>query len=230
MSTDELERSVVKGINNRLSPFQRNIHRAEVQMKKQAVAVPNRLVLMLDCSGSMNEVEQGKKKIVHLCDAVTAFIESCNWADTSLAINTFPPRGDESLDNLCILKAFHIVRVQSLIAWGGTPLAPCLERVLEQIPLTRGVVVSDGEAPNYADCITAADRYKVAEVSLDCVHIGASERGEGLLKAIASKTGGLYVKFDNLQSFARSFKLLTPASRFILTNGNAAALGAKELK
>jgi Mg-chelatase subunit ChlD len=189
---------------------------------------PNRIALLLDVSGSMEGT-----KIQSLRDAVTSFIQSCTFGDTALALEPFgegnPP------PNRLALTCFGpllTTTVQMLHAAGGTPMAGALTYVLSSYSLTRCVLVSDGQPDSESTTYAVAAEYREAGLPCDCVHIGDSTQGEECLRRIAEVTGGQYIKFTNIQSFARSFKYLTPAYYAQLTSGSvsAAQLGATEIK
>ena len=122
----------------------------------------------------------------------------------------------------------------------------CVEVCLEKVPMTRGIIVSDGEATDwrdrdYEDDDTPHDPqakndilalYKKAAIPIDCVHIGDSSSGEELLRRIAKETGGLYIKFSDVNAFSKGFSYLTPGYRAMLTDGSVSAseLGANEVR
>lgn len=190
-------------------------------------SMQHRIGLMLDVSGSMHT----DGKMSALIDAMTSFLDSCDLTTTALAIETF---GDDEPHKLP-LTTFHpllMTTIMSLRAVGGTPMSPAMYFVLRTYPVTRCVLVSDGQPDNPSACIEAADQYADATIAVDCVHIGDSTRGEALMQQIAERTGGLFIKFRDIKSFASSFKYLTPALRQFLTDGSDAAklLGATEVK
>jgi uncharacterized protein YegL len=190
---------------------------------------PNRLALLLDVSGSM-----GGEKIVSLRDACSSFVTSCNFGDTSLAIEPFgeddnPPRNRLALT---CFSPFLMTTIQSLRAAGGTPMAQHMKYVLDSYSLTRAVLVSDGQPDNESAVFDQAACYAEAGLPCDCVHIGNSTSGEDVLRRVAEITGGQFIKFTDIASFSRSFKYLTPAYYAQLTSGTATAamLGATEIK
>jgi hypothetical protein len=234
------------------SPFQQRVSQAAKQEASRVIdagTMPNRIALLLDCSGSMSDPEQlkdgsSKKRIVLLQDAVSNFIARCNFVDTSVAVKTFP----EKVSVLLSCERGYLMTIPfQLNAGGGTPMHSCVSSVLTDIPLTRGIIVSDGQAtdwhdsfePGYDDEPTARSSqdeilfsYKEQGVPIDCVHISLSTSGEELLKRIASITGGIFLKFTDVQAFANAFGFLTPGYRAMLGDGRMTAeqLGAKELK
>lgn len=186
----------------------------------------NRIALLLDVSGSMSG-----DKIVKLRDACQSFISACNFTDTSLAIEPFGDSGENRLP-LTTFGPLLMTTCASLQASGGTPMAQAMDFVLNSYSLTRCVLVSDGEPNSDIAAFHSAEDFKTAGLQCDCVHIGASTSGESVLRRIAEMTGGQYIKFTDINSFANSFKYLTPAYYAQLTSGNvtAAQLGAKEIK
>jgi Mg-chelatase subunit ChlD len=185
---------------------------------------PNRIALMLDASGSMN----GDKN-KSLQDACQSFVSACNFADTALAIETFGAEPEIRVALTC-QQPLLMMTMMSIPAHGGTPMADALDYVLNSYSITRGVIVSDGQPDSESAAYSVADHYKAAEIPVDCVHIGHSSSGEACLKRIAEITGGHYIKFTDIASFAKNFKMLTPAFYAQLTSGGAAALGAAEVK
>ena len=51
-------------------------------------------------------------------------------------------------------------------------------------------------------------------------------------RKIASETGGIFIKFSDVNAFSKAFGYLTPSYRAMLTSGSVSAseLGAKEIK
>jgi uncharacterized protein YegL len=206
----------------------RNLQAAAKQSETlNPTTLPNRIALCLDISGSMHSEENGKAKLDHLKDACTSFVGSCNFTDTSVCIETF---SKEVSQELTTIGGYLISRILTLQGGGGTPMGAAMESVLMNHPVTRVVIVSDGEATDGDLSFEIASKFAEASIPCDTVHIGYGAEGEGRLKKIADMTGGLFIKFDNVANFAKNFKFLTPAFRGMLTAGGAAALGAKEIK
>ena len=220
------------------SPFQRRRMEAEAQASAReasASTMPHRIALMLDCSSSMScRAIKEQTRIDLLKEAVMNFSQRCNYLDTSVAIATFP--SNEPLPLTCD-SSLVATKTLTLVASGGTPMHQCVKSVIEDIPLTRGVIVSDGEAGDWrggemikSDPDKILDRYKELRIAIDCVHIGESSRGEDLLRRIAKITGGLYIKFTDVSAFSKAFGYLAPAYRALLVSGDAKAIGAKEIE
>jgi Mg-chelatase subunit ChlD len=178
---------------------------------------PNRIALMLDCSGSMSG-----EKIQLLREATTSFIQEADFNTTSIALETF---GLNQEIHLSLISDRPTLWAQSfqLDAMGGTPLAEAM-RACFDYPLTRGIIISDGDANSPDACIDTARSYAEKSVPIDTVHIGDSVGGEATLKEISRITGGLFVKFKDVKAFSTAFKFLLPetrqdAARLLLTAG-----------
>lgn len=221
-----------------LPALQRRVAEAKVATQASAdvlASMPNRLVLLLDVSGSMGCGETlpdktDKTRIDLLKDAVVSFIASCNFVDTCVAIRTFP----ESLNVPFLLDASQLTfSIMGLQPQGGTPMGRALEQVIMNDSLTRCVVVSDGGATDNPISDDQIPKYVEASVVIDTVSIGRdSENSEALLQRLASATGGVYLKFEDVGNFAKNFKYLTPGFRAMLTSGSDVAemIGATEVK
>jgi Mg-chelatase subunit ChlD len=189
---------------------------------------PNRIALMLDASGSM-----GGKKNDALRQACQGFVSACNFADTALAIETFGAEPEIRVA-LTTQHPLLLMTVMSIPAHGGTPMSQAMDYVLNSYSITRGVIVSDGQPDSETAAYACAEAYKAGDIPIDTVHVsdGGGTSGEDVLRRIAEMTGGVFIKFTDIASFAKSFKYLTPAYYAQLTSGNASAamLGAKDIK
>jgi uncharacterized protein YegL len=197
---------------------------ADTAPDEYASMVPNRVALMLDCSGSMSG-----SSIEDLKSASMEYIQACNFSDTSLSLNTFG-LGNEMRGGLCRILGALIGHVSQLRASGSTPMYDCVVDVMDRLPLTRALLVSDGQPDNWADDILNA--YHEAGIPIDCVHIGGATSGEALLRKIAERTGGIFIKFKNTGNFAKAFKYLSPAYKAQLGDGRELlkSLGADEVR
>ena len=220
--------------------FQQRVKKSQAETVDPAT-MPNRITLMLDKSGSMNDYEKDSKRRIDLLkDAIENFVGRCNLNDTSVAIETFPPSIAVPLtSNRTILTSASY----GLSASGNTPMRNCVESCLNKIPMTRGVIVSDGAATDWNDRFSneeedlkSADeillKYKEAGIPIDCVHISLGTSGEELLRRIAATTGGIFIKFTDVSAFAQAFGYLAPGFRAMLTDGRVSAsdLGAREIR
>lgn len=188
----------------------------------------NRIALVLDNSSSMRGHDGGPKaKIELLKDAVSGFVNACDFADTALAMYTVPL--DSNTIKLTNQAALIILGSLALDAPGGTPIGDTLNNLIEHEPITRAVLISDGEATD--NPFHAVDLFVKAEVPIDCVHIGRSAAGEETLQRIAELTGGKYLKFSDVSKFVGACKYLSPKYRALLSDPSVAkALGADEIR
>jgi Mg-chelatase subunit ChlD len=221
-------------LRSRQTPFQQRIAAAK-QEQLDPSTMPNRIALMLDCSGSMSG-----EYIQLLKDAVQSFAQRCDFKNTSLAIETFP--SGVSCPLTTALPVI-MIQVEALTANGGTPMRSCVEKVIESVAFTRAVIVSDGQATDWR-CdydedlreenydTSSLKAYIEQKIPIDCVHIGGSSGGEELLKFIAKQTEGLFIKFTDVSAFSRNFGYLTPGFRAMLSDGRVTAesLGAREIE
>jgi len=218
------------------TPFQQRVNEAKASQPNEA-SLPNRLCLMLDRSSSM-----GGEKLELLKQAIDNFASRCNFVDTAIAVETFPASLSLDLTNVSILIT---TSVSTIHASGNTPMRSCVQGSLEKVPMTRGIIVSDGEAtdwhqyrgsPQDGDSYQQGDelltKYKTAQIPIDCVHIGDSTSGEELLRRIAKETGGVYLKFTDVSAFSTAFGYLTPLYRAMLMSGeiSSSEIGAKEIR
>lgn len=198
-------------------------------------------VIFPDCSGSMSDIVgppgyhkeriegESHDKSYFCRQAVNTFIDNCFVGATKVGIASFP--------ELVVVEPTHDLNAVKLAAQaieptGSTPMHEPLDFVLDEWPITHGIVVSDGSPDDKGMVLEAAKRYKARGVKVDAVHIGADHDGEELMKALAETTGGIYIKFTDVKAFAESFKYLTPKHRLTLTTSKnpIALLGAAEVK
>jgi hypothetical protein len=180
-------------------------------------AFPNRLALIIDCSGSMEDRVSGrwdndtyKTKLSLLKEAVQDFAIKSNPTDTALAVESFPKGFRIELTNDTQEVYMRMCGVGTL---GDTPMGEGIHGALDHHSPTRCMLISDGEQTDGNSCFQAAEVAKSKEIVIDTVHIGQSSQGEETLKRIASITGGIYIKFKDVSSFASNFHYLLPASR-----------------
>jgi uncharacterized protein YegL len=192
------------------------------------IMADNRIVLLLDNSGSMNEVDGGAKpKIELLKDAVQGFINACDFSNTAVGMYAIPV--DSSTVKLTDQGALVMLAVLGFTAPGGTPMGESMRQALEHEPMTRAVLISDGEATD--NPFNAAENYKRAEVPIDCIHIGSGKGGEETLVKIAEMTGGKFLKFTDVAKFATALKYLSPKYRALLADPSVAkAIGADRIR
>lgn len=193
----------------------------------------NRIFILPDTSGSMDSVYDGASASELSKQAIAEYLKNCNATlnavGNAVGIASFPelvfvPPTQNFADVL--------QQCEKLSPTGGTPLAEAFGYILEEEQFTHAVIISDGAAESPAECIGLARAYKTKNITVDTVHIGDSRGGEELLKQIAEITGGIYIKFTDVLSFAKNFAYLTPAKRTqLLTSANPIALlGASDVK
>ena len=230
------------------------------QRSENADKLPNRILILSDCSGSMSG-----RSMDALKEAVGGFVDNCNFNNTAVALATFGLGDgvtDEKTTTLLVDSTQLKSHVEQYEASGGTPMKAAIENAIGEtrfatVPMTRTVLVSDGEA---TDVYSTSDNsvpgdwrfiptdyagrqqsdswwdtrfllpYVQRNIPIDTVHIGGSKSGEAFLKWIAHKTNGVYLKFRDVSQFATSFKYLTPAYYGLLTSGNLAVDGADEVR
>jgi len=206
---------------------------ALLQPKPTPEKVEERLGIVFDDSGSM-----GGEKIKDAHEGVEEFLRSCAKDKTSVAIY---PMNAQPLHLSLNLPALALL-TKEIEATGGTPLVEVSKRLLTEESLTRMIIFSDGEAgDNYAtggylydrdtsekersepidEVITLAVSKKL---SIDTVYIAdqydePDNKAELLLKKIASRTGGIYLRFERGKSnFRTAFKYLAPTYRAMLAD------------
>lgn len=204
-----------------------------------------KIVIFPDCSGSMSETVYAKPpgenhpkeprrsayttgspmgtKIELMKQAVNKYLDDCSPITNYVGLASFPEACYESPTGL-----HSRIRdlIKDLTPNGGTPMGAAMGYVLDNEPITHGVIISDGCADT-DECLSIAEEYKAKGIKLDCVHIGDDTSGEETLEKIASVTGGIYVKFSDMDSFRKNFQYLAPAKRGLLTAKGVA--GAKLL-
>ena len=226
------KKPILTGLQARLASAKKAEAEATSSGSESPETRTNRLALMLDVSGSM-----GGEKMDALKKATESFLQSLSLGpqgDTSIACETFP--NNEQSSAACYPLTSDYTRAL-LASWqltvtGSTPMAQALEKIIKNYPITRGILMSDGQPDSDLAATTQALLFKAAEVPIDCVHIGTFSSGEEFLKSIAELTGGLFIKFTDIDSFAKNFKYLSPRLRPLMLSGevDAQQLGASELK
>lgn len=210
----------------------------ELVPQTDPLTLPNRLAIVADFSGSMNEyasgswkADNGVSKFQLLKDAIQDFALRSNPQDTAIAVESFPSGFRIALTNNTQEVYMRMLGAGVL---GDTPMGAGLHNALEHHSPTRCMLISDGEATDGDSSFEAARRLKNKEIICDCVHIGNSSSGEERLKQIAEITGGMYMKFKDVASFSQNFHYLLPESRAaiagMLPYERANLLGAAETK
>jgi len=192
------------GLHSRIAEKQLYDEVVPPELKEDNVNnLPNRIAIMIDLSGSM-----GGEPVKLLEQAIQDFIQKANMADTAIAVESFPEQIRIELTN-DKMKLWMLC--MGLKADGGTPMYETMHYCLSHYKMTRAILISDGQ-PNESPR-AKAEEYKNMEIPIDTVHIGDSTSGEDVLKNISDITGGLFVKFKDVKSFATAFAYLLPETR-----------------
>jgi len=166
--------------------------------------LPNRIAIMIDTSGSM-----AGDSIKNLERALEDFIQKANMTDTAIAVESFPEQVRIELTND---KPRLWFLTMGLKAGANTPMVEAMQYCLTSYKMTRAIIISDGQ-PDVDPSTELIASYASKEIAIDTVHIGLSESGEACLKRISEATGGLFVKFKDVKSFATAFAFLLPETR-----------------
>lgn len=225
-------------LGSKLNSFHQQVQQGAKQAATQSsipmgvagVADMSTTVIFPDCSGSMSDIVGSGSKVDFCKDAVISFVDNCFTGATRVGVASFPEQVvvEPTLDLQSVKQASSGLR-----AAGGTPMAEPLDFVLNEWKPTHGIVISDGAPDSPDEVLTLARAYKEKGIKLDTVHIGdKDEQGESLMKNIATITGGVYIKFTDVNAFTANFKFLTPRHRLTLTTHKnpVALLGASEVK
>jgi hypothetical protein len=177
----------------------------------------NRIGIVFDDSGSM--VGTSIKDAHKGCEE---FLRSCDPKTTAIACYPMNTKNSNENGNLEIKLSVNLMMISTLInkyrALGGTPLYETTKKIMENEPINRAIVFSDGQ-PNYGD-VTENDVVTIAlekKIPIDTVYIGYSDNET--LQKLAERTGGIYLHFDsNKSNFRTAFKYLSPGYRAMLAD------------
>lgn len=201
----------------------------------------SRIFIFPDASGSMDgaavESERSyarskgtfETKLDLLKKAVDSYLQNCNCAINLVGVASFPEGAFASpSSDYTTLRQL----VNTLTPDGSTPMADAMGYCFESEQFSHGVLISDGCPDNGPEVLSLAEQYKMKKITIDAVHIGNDRSGESLMKRVAEITGGAYIKFTDVSSFAKAFQFLAPAKRGFLQahNNPVALLGAAEVK
>jgi hypothetical protein len=210
----------------------------EVAAQIDPLLLPNRLSIICDFSGSMDERATGdwrddtmKTKFSLLKEAVQDFALRSNPMDTAIAVESFPSGFRINLTNDPQQVYLRMIGSNTL---GYTPMSEGMYNALKHHSPTRAMLISDGDHDSGDNPFKAALQYKEKHIIIDTVHIGNSSRGEEALKRIAEITEGMYLKFKDVLTFSSNFHMLLPEGRAqlagMLPYERANLLGADESK
>lgn len=173
----------------------------------------NRIGIEFDDSGSMHG-----NKIRDAHAGTEEFLRSCDPKTTSVAV--YPMNQEDHPVRPLTTDLFLLAQlIKTIDATGGTPLFATLRAMVSKEPLTRGIVFSDG-SPDYRDSDLEESVISLCiekKIPIDTVYIGTFD--SELMKRIAEKTGGIYLRFDPAKSnFRTAFKYLSPGYRAMLAD------------
>jgi hypothetical protein len=188
-----------------------------------AQQMPNRILLLLDFSGSMDTHAGADETRLSLTEKATqAFVTQIDSSNTTVALQSFPDYLNTELTND---KTQLWLMTQSFSTCGDTPLCSAL-RAKVQEDITRVIIISDGEPtdgdPTYDTEMgsetgsSIVSLYAGKKIPIDCIHISNSTSGEDLMKRIAKLTGGHYIKFRSISNMVEAMSYLLPQNRGVL--------------
>ncbi len=173
----------------------------------------NGLVILIDASGSMRSLVQGKRKIDILKKALTAFISQLPSSHLEVIVRSFgrgislfrlPTQvlyGPKILEKEELLKS--VIKIKPGI--GPTPLGVALRYAEKDMKALKGkialVILSDGleNWPPKAEEVAKQIKGKYGDkVAISAIMIGKAKRGERVLRQITENGAGFFVKAEEL--------------------------------
>ena len=118
-----------------------------------------------------------------------------------------------------LIKLALAVDSEAISPTGGTPLYETILKAQEATPkATRYVAFSDGEPNNFINEEKVIEQAKKDETPIDTVFFGSSDSSAEVMRRLAEKTGGIFLKFDPAKGvdFKTAFKYLAPSKRLAL--------------
>ncbi len=170
----------------------------------------NRYVIGFDDSGSMSgdAIRDAHK-------AIAGFLGACSPLETSVAIYPYNAESKGLTNMFDVVNAY----VNGIGATGSTPLWNILGRMLKEVNLTRAIIFSDGGPTDSESDEIAIAREK--QIPVDTCYIGFGE--SPVLKDIAERTGGIYLRFDDTITFSKQMKYFSPRYVALLSNADLKA-------
>ncbi|MFP7474231.1 VWA domain-containing protein [Niallia taxi] len=178
----------------------------------------NTLVLM-DASGSMNEILEGRTKMEQAKEAISEFVTSIP-EDTNVSLIAYGHVGSSansdkanscsSVETVYPLSTYQpkdfTTSINSFQASGWTPLAGAISKageILQAYPsdeyYNQIYIVSDGVETCDGDPVTAAQKLQSQNIKAKVNIIGfdVDNEGQEQLKQVANSGGGEYITVDN---------------------------------
>ena len=184
-----------------------------------ASAEGQRVILVLDASGSMWGQIDGKAKIDIAKDVVGKIVKG--WkAEDELGLVAYGHREKGSCKDIEVLREPGLLEgggflksVKALSPKGKTPMTDAVRQAAEALKYTEKkatvILVSDGIETCDADpCAVAADLDKLGvSLTVHTVGFGLDNKGAvSQLKCLADKTGGISILADNAQELESALK------------------------
>lgn len=187
----------------------------------------HKIAIILDDSGStIGEVWDKEVQ------ATRQILNNSDYKDTSYVLYKL----NEGLVQSLTCDYTEIEKVLPKFVSGATFIAYALDTMCTygnpNFSLDRIILVSDGQ-PNDAVLIDQnIDRLIQAKIKVDTIFIYAffpDKTAQELMQRIAAKTGGVYMTFDNMDSFQNAVGYLSPAQYHLLQDKKTRLLlGSKE--
>lgn len=185
----------------------------------------HRIGIVFDDSGSMS-----MSAIQNAQKGVEAFCQVCSPINTAIALYPLNLEPRSLTNNMGLI----IVTANTYKSSGGTPANRVLQAMIEKEPITRAVVFTDGgftdnhvyyekdellpeKFQGRSNLYKTATLYKDKNVPIDTIYIGIGDHSD--MQLLSEYTGGLYVKFEDMEQLKKGLKYLAPTFRAMLTSG-----------
>lgn len=209
------------------------------RMAKAAINAGERLVILMDNSGSMAEhlgTTERKPKIEAAKEAIQAFLEQCDKRTSAVGLITFESTAYIKIEPVQYYQSV-LFAAQNMQPGGGTCMNQAMDLALGVDRVTRMIIVSDGVSSSPDRCIEIAHTCKTRNIPCDCVFIGNASQmandldpqandpfayqygdasGARLLKQIADITGGFYFTVNDFASLRKVLVSLEAKNRLLL--------------
>jgi Ca-activated chloride channel family protein len=181
-------------------------------LKDVSAADANRMVLILDASGSMWGQIEGKAKIQIAKEVMAELVEQIPTEfHTGLMVYGHRRKGDCQDIEMMIPVGPHDAsamkaKVNAIQPKGKTPLSEAVRQAAEALRYTEEratvVLVSDGlETCDMDPCALAAELARTGvEFTVHVIGFDISKEDQGRLRCLADRTGGLFLAADNAAS------------------------------
>lgn len=179
---------------------------------ENAIALmPNRLIPIVDTSGSMGEIWDKTTRMKAAKSAMNQIIAASDSKTTQFGLITF-----ESQSWLIHPMGTPFARLigTDFISGGGTSLLPALELSKSQNP-NRLIILTDGGCYDALQCLDAAKSYFAPrQIKIDTVAIG--EANDEFLVQLSAITNGTFSRADTPEQLKNIFLQLEPKNYLML--------------